>query len=62
MIVERRLTAWCEAAGLRPNTVAGLLDGRTVPRRATVLALAAALRLDEKRVRAACEASRAARQ
>lgn len=61
VIRERRLTAWCVAAGLRPNTVATLLDGRrTAVRRATVTALAEALGIPEAAVRAAIDASRAA--
>lgn len=60
VIQERRLSAWCEAAGLRPHTVANLIDGKTKPYRATVIALAAALKMPEEDVRAACEASRAA--
>lgn len=59
VIRERKLTSWCIAAGLRPNTVAALLDGRrTAVRRATVTALAEALGLPEAAVRAAIGASR----
>lgn len=61
VITERRFTQWCAAAGLRPHTVASLIDGKVdSPRRATVLALAKALGVDPARVRAAIEASRAA--
>lgn len=62
MIVERRLTAWCEDHDLRPWTVSQLIDGASRPYRSTITKLAAALKVDEKRVRAACEASRTARQ
>lgn len=60
VIRSRQLTRWCEAAGLRPNTVSGLIDGLASPRRATVMKLASALGIDEARVRAAIAASRAA--
>lgn len=61
VIRSRHFSRWCEAADLRPNTVSGLIDGLSAPRRATVIKLAAALGVDEARVRAACEASRSAR-
>jgi len=61
VIRERRLTAWCRAAGVSPYTVARLLDGKRVAvRRATVLALAEALRLPVDRLKAAIEATRKA--
>ncbi len=61
VIEDRRFSAWCTEAGLRPQTVAKLIDGLVVkPQRATVLALAKGLGIDADRVRAACDASRAA--
>ena len=59
-IAERRITAWSKACGLRPQTVAWLLDGIGKPQRGTLMLLAKALGVDVERVRAACEASRAA--
>lgn len=59
VIRDRRLTAWCRAAGVSPYTVARLLDGKRVAvRRATVLALAEALNLPADRIKAAIEATR----
>ena len=58
VIATRTYTAWCEKAGLRPQTVSRLLDGLTRPGRSTVGALSVALCIDEADVRAACAASR----
>lgn len=61
VIDERRLTAWCEGAGVRSQTVRKLLDAEVdAPQRSTVRALAKALGIDEPAVRAAIAASRAA--
>lgn len=57
-IEARTFTAWCISARLRPQTVSRLIDGETTPRRATVMALAKGLGVEESRVRAAIEASR----
>ena len=57
-ISGRRLTAWCDAAGLRTQTVTYLLDGRTRPQRGTLALLASALNISVDRVRKACAASR----
>ena len=58
VIAERRFVAWCRAAKIQPSTVAGLIDGKTAPRRATVLALAKALGRTPDEIRAAIEAGR----
>lgn len=61
VIAERRLTVWCEEAGVRAQTVRRLLDGTTpAPQRSTVLAIAKALGRPDAEVRAAIAASRAA--
>lgn len=53
--------AFAERAGVTRRALLSLRLGQVEnPRRATLLALAVALKVDVERVRAACEASRAA--
>lgn len=55
------LTAWCASKGLNPRTVYRMHQGEgTRPYLSTLAKFAAALKVDVARVRAACEASRAA--
>lgn len=62
VIEAREFTAWCEKAGVRPQTVANLLDGKVGrPHRGTVIALAKALGIGDDAVKAAIEAQRAAK-
>ena len=59
VIAENRLTAFCGEAGIAPWTLLRLRTGQgTRTHRGTLTQLAAALKVDVARVRAACEASR----
>jgi len=62
VIADGGLTALAEKAGIRPYTLLRLRQGQgTRTHQGTVVALARALRLPAARVRAAIEASRAAK-